>query len=166
MTADEVKKLLGLVPHPCEGGWFRQTYESDERVAAEAFADVRYAGARLTGTAIYYLLESDSFSEMHRLRSDEVFHFYAGDAVEMLQLDQQAGGRSGRRRKAAGGGATRRVARIAAGGGRPVGAAWVYRQPRLRVRGLRGGQSFGAECRVAPVRRADPRADAVVLSKF
>jgi hypothetical protein len=93
MTADEVKKLLGLVPHPCEGGWFRQTYESDERVAAEAFADVRYAGARLTGTAIYYLLESDSFSEMHRLRSDEVFHFYAGDAVEMLQLDQQAGGR-------------------------------------------------------------------------
>ena len=53
MTADEVKKLLGLVPHPCEGGWFRQTYESGERVAAEVFADQRYASARLTGTAIY-----------------------------------------------------------------------------------------------------------------
>jgi len=93
MTADEVKKLLGLVPHPCEGGWFRQTYESGERVAAEVFADQRYASARLTGTAIYYLLESGSFSEMHRLCSDEIFHFYAGDAVEMLQLDEQAGGR-------------------------------------------------------------------------
>jgi predicted cupin superfamily sugar epimerase len=93
MTADEVKKLLGLKPHPCEGGWFRQTYAANEQVAAEAFAEGRYASARLTGTAIYYLLEQDTFSEMHRLRSDEVFHFYAGDAVEMLQLDQQAGGR-------------------------------------------------------------------------
>ena len=92
MTADEVKKLLGLEPHPCEGGWFRQTYESGERVAAEAFADGRYEGARLTGTVIYYLLEPDSFSEMHRVKSDEVFHFYAGDAVEMLQLDEQGSG--------------------------------------------------------------------------
>jgi predicted cupin superfamily sugar epimerase len=63
-----------------------RTYEAAEFVAAEAFADARYAGARRTGTAIYYLLEPDTFSEMHRLRSDEVFHFYAGDAVEMLQL--------------------------------------------------------------------------------
>jgi predicted cupin superfamily sugar epimerase len=86
MTADEVKKLLGLAPHPREGGWYVRTYESGERVAAEAFADGRYAGPRWTGTAIYYLLEPGTFSEMHRLRSDEVFHFYAGDAVEMLQL--------------------------------------------------------------------------------
>ena len=93
MTADEVKKLLGLVPHPCEGGWFRRTYESGERIAAEAFADSRYVGARMTGTAIYYLLEPGTFSEMHRLRSDEIFHFYAGDAVEMLQLDEQGSGR-------------------------------------------------------------------------
>jgi hypothetical protein len=92
MTADEVKELLGLVPHPCEGGWFRRTYESGERIAAEAFADRRYMGERLTGTAIYYLLEPGTFSEMHRLRSDEIFHFYAGDAVEMLQLDEQGSG--------------------------------------------------------------------------
>jgi uncharacterized protein len=91
MTAAEVKRLLGLVPHPCEGGWYVRTYESGERVAAEAFADGRYAGARHTGTAIYYLLERGTFSEMHRLKSDEVFHFYAGDAVELLQLEE--GGR-------------------------------------------------------------------------
>jgi uncharacterized protein len=86
MTAEDVKKLLGLVPHPREGGWYVRTYEAEELVAAAAFGDGRYAGARRTGTAIYYLLEPGSFSEMHRLKSDEVFHFYAGDAVEMLQL--------------------------------------------------------------------------------
>ena len=86
MTAEDVKKLLGLAPHPREGGWFVRTYEAGESIAAEAFGDGRYAGARRTGTAIYYLLEPGTFSEMHRLKSDEVFHFYAGDAVEMLQL--------------------------------------------------------------------------------
>ena len=92
MTAEEVKKLLGLKPHPREGGWYVRTYEAAELVAAAAFADGRYAGPRRTGTAIYYLLEPDTFSEMHRLQSDEVFHFYAGDAVEMLQLRESGSG--------------------------------------------------------------------------
>jgi predicted cupin superfamily sugar epimerase len=86
MTAEDVKKLLGLKPHPREGGWYVRTYEAVETVGAEAFGDGRYPSARRTGTAIYYLLEPETFSEMHRLKSDEVFHFYAGDAVEMLQL--------------------------------------------------------------------------------
>jgi uncharacterized protein len=86
MTADDVKKLLGLRPHPREGGWYVRTYEAAETVGAEAYGDRRYAGTRRTGTAIYYLLEPETFSEMHRLKSDEVFHFYAGEAVEMLQL--------------------------------------------------------------------------------
>lgn len=92
MTAEDVKKMLGLVPHPREGGWYVRTYEAAEIIAAEAFEDVRYAGARRTATAIYYLLEPDTFSEMHRLKSDEVFHFYAGDAVEMLQLTSDGKG--------------------------------------------------------------------------
>lgn len=92
MTAKEVKELLGLQPHPREGGWYVRTYEASELVAAEAFADGRYAGARRTGTAIFYLLEPETFSEMHRLRSDEVFHFYAGDVVEMLQLKEGGSG--------------------------------------------------------------------------
>ena len=94
MTANEVKKILGLVPHPCEGGYYVRTYESGEKVAANAFADGRYPGPRFTATAIYYLLEPDTFSEMHRLKSDEVFHFYAGDAVEMLQLLPDGSGRT------------------------------------------------------------------------
>src|ERR1700734_358882 len=92
MTAEEVKRLLGLKPHPREGGWYVRTYEASELVAAETFADGRYDRERRTGTAIYYLLERDTFSEMHRLKSDEVFHFYAGDEVEMLQLTEKGKG--------------------------------------------------------------------------
>jgi hypothetical protein len=79
MTADEIKSLLKLEPHPREGGCFRQTYIAAERVELPR-------GSRSVGTAIYYLLESENFSEMHCLASDEVFHFYLGDPVEMLQL--------------------------------------------------------------------------------
>lgn len=86
MNANDVRRLLGLVPHPREGGWYARTYEAAEMVPATVFADGRYEGARRTSTAIYYLLESETFSEIHLLQSDEIFHFYAGDAVEMLQL--------------------------------------------------------------------------------
>ena len=88
LSAEDVKRLLGLKPHPREGGWYVRAYEANEWVSAEVFEDRRYAGERRTGTAIYYLLEPGTFSEMHRLKSDEVFHFYAGDAVEMLQLKE------------------------------------------------------------------------------
>jgi predicted cupin superfamily sugar epimerase len=78
MTAEDVKKLLGLKPHPQEGGWYVRTYEASEFVSASAFCDARYGGARRTGTAIYYLLEADTFSEMHRLQSDEVSFLCGG----------------------------------------------------------------------------------------
>ncbi|HVC48022.1 MAG TPA: cupin domain-containing protein [Terracidiphilus sp.] len=79
MTADEIKALLALEPHPVEGGSFRRTYTSATAVQLAR-------GVRPAGTAIYYLLEPGTFSEMHVLTSDEIFHFYAGDPVEMLQL--------------------------------------------------------------------------------
>ncbi len=88
MTADEVKRLLGLRPHPREGGWYVRTYEAQERVA-DADSD---RGTRRIATAIYYLLETGTFSEMHRLASDEIFHFYAGDAVEQVQLFEDGSG--------------------------------------------------------------------------
>src|SRR5215469_12265711 len=86
MTADEVKRLLHLRPHPREGGWFVRTYQASEAIPPESFSDGRYNEPRHIGTAIYYLLEPETFSEMHLLASDEIFHHYAGDAVEMLQL--------------------------------------------------------------------------------
>jgi len=89
VTADEIRALLDLAPHP-EGGFFRETYRAAEALPAGALP-ARYGGDRALGTAIYYLLAPDAFSALHRLRSDEVFHFYAGDPVEMLLL--AAGGR-------------------------------------------------------------------------
>src|SRR5271167_3274237 len=79
MTADEIKALLKLAPHPVEGGFFRRTYTSAGTVELPR-------GLRAQGTAIYYLLEAGTFSEMHVLESDEIFHFCLGDPVEMLQL--------------------------------------------------------------------------------
>ena len=79
MTAEQIKALLRLDPHPIEGGHFRQTW------AAPGTLDLPQ-GRRSPGTAIYYLLEKGQFSEMHMLDSDEMFHFYLGDPVEMLQL--------------------------------------------------------------------------------
>jgi uncharacterized protein len=85
MTADQIKSLLHLEPHPVEGGWFRRTYTSAGSVELAR-------GMRAQGTAIYYLLEAGTFSEMHVLASDEIFHFYFGDPVEMLQLHEDGRG--------------------------------------------------------------------------
>src|SRR5580658_9316756 len=83
MTASEIKALLKLEPHPVEGGHFRRTYTSGLLIdVPRREGSVR----RAAGTAIYYLLEPGTFSEMHMLASDEIFHFYLGDPVEMLQL--------------------------------------------------------------------------------
>jgi predicted cupin superfamily sugar epimerase len=79
MNVADVKRLLGLEAHPVEGGSFRRTYESRERIATPH-------GERFASTAIYYLLEPGTFSEMHVLKVDELYHFYLGAPVEMLQL--------------------------------------------------------------------------------
>ena len=70
---------LQLEAHP-EGGYFRQTYRSDVMIAREALP-AGFAGARAASTAIYFLLEGKKFSAFHRLRSDEVWHFYVGDPL-------------------------------------------------------------------------------------
>jgi hypothetical protein len=79
MTADEIKALLKLDPHPVEGGYFRRTFTSAGMTELPR-------GMRAQSTAIYYMLERGTFSELHVLDSDELFHFYLGDPVEMLQL--------------------------------------------------------------------------------
>lgn len=79
MTAQEVIDLLQLEPLEMEGGFFRQNYKN----SAEA-----ENGAPLS-TAIYYLLTPDTFSCLHHLPADEVYHFYLGDPVELLLLDEK-----------------------------------------------------------------------------
>jgi predicted cupin superfamily sugar epimerase len=74
-----------MKPLPHEGGYYVETYRSDEKIA-QAALPTRYTGERNLSTAILYLLTPDTFSALHRLKSDEIFHFYLGDAVTMLIL--------------------------------------------------------------------------------
>lgn len=67
---------LSLQPHP-EGGYYRQTYRAELVVPKEALPR-EFTGPRAVATAIYFLLEGEDFSAFHRLRSDELWHFYAG----------------------------------------------------------------------------------------
>lgn len=75
-TAEQVIEALGLVPLSEEGGLVLETYRS---TATTAEGDA-------AGTAIFYLLRGSSFSHLHRLRGDELYHFYLGDPVELVEL--------------------------------------------------------------------------------
>jgi predicted cupin superfamily sugar epimerase len=85
MNAEEIIHLLGLRPLREEGGYFNEIYKCQELIPRKALPE-RYRGKRSFGTAIYYLLTPDQVSSLHRLESDEIFHFYLGDPVTMLQL--------------------------------------------------------------------------------
>ena len=83
--AEELIIHLGLKPLPWEGGWYRETWRTESTIPSDVLGDA-YSGGRSAGTAIYYLLTPETVSRMHRLPSDETFHFYMGDVVEMLLL--------------------------------------------------------------------------------
>ena len=85
LTADNIRDILHLQPHPIEGGYFAETYRSELKIPDDVVGPA-YAGERLIGTAIFYLLTPETFSALHRLPGDELFHFYLGDPVEMLHL--------------------------------------------------------------------------------
>ena len=85
MTADQLVRLLQLEPLHGEGGFFRQTWVSPQRLTPGTY-DARVE--KPLGTAIYYLVTDadDGFSALHRLPTDEIYHFYLGDPVEQLLL--------------------------------------------------------------------------------
>ena len=86
-NGQEIIAALGLKPHPIEGGFFRETYRSPGMVPAGSLPRAYSSQSdRSLGTAIYYLLTAGTFSEMHRLPTEEVFHLYLGGPVRMLQL--------------------------------------------------------------------------------
>jgi uncharacterized protein len=86
-NASQIIEALGLQPHPIEGGFFRETYRSAGSIPAAGLPSAyQTESSRSFGTAIYYLLTPETFSEMHRLPTEEVFHLYLGGPVRMLQL--------------------------------------------------------------------------------
>ncbi|MEW4569582.1 cupin domain-containing protein [Tautonia sp. JC769] len=76
---------LGLQPHP-EGGYFRETYRAQDTIEAGAVGG-RFAGPRSTSTSIYFLLTAESFSSLHRMKSDEVWNFHAGSSLTVHVID-------------------------------------------------------------------------------
>jgi len=122
-----------------EGGFFRETYRGRR-------ARCRCPRDRSFSTAIYYLLTPNTFSELHRLASDEVFHFYVGSPVRMLQLFPDGQGReivlgsdvlAGQQPQVV---VPRGVWQgKSAGAGRQLRAARLHRRPRLRLRDYEAG---------------------------
>jgi predicted cupin superfamily sugar epimerase len=77
---------LGLIAHP-EGGYYRETYRSGLSIARAALPP-QFTGPRLVLTAIYFLLDGENFSAFHRLRSDEMWHLYAGGPLAVHVIEE------------------------------------------------------------------------------
>ena len=86
MEFEKYIETLNLQPHP-EGGWYKEVYRSIEKYP---YGDGNFPSERNYCTAIYFLITTGKFSAFHRIKSDETWHFYAGDALEVIEID--AGG--------------------------------------------------------------------------
>lgn len=86
LSADEVIARLGLRPLPGEGGYFTERYRAGWILSPNAMPG-SYPAERIAATAIYFLITPDQFSALHRLRGDELWHFYLGDPVELVTID-------------------------------------------------------------------------------
>ena len=78
---NDVIAQLGLLPHP-EGGYYKETYRSSSTTI-----NTMNNASRSLSTGIYFLLTADNFSALHKIQSDEMWHFYAGDTIEIVEID-------------------------------------------------------------------------------
>jgi uncharacterized protein len=90
ITAAELIKHFEMQKHP-EGGYFKEVYRSTEVLPQHALPP-RYTGERCFSTSIYFLLAGGTLSRLHRLASDEVWHFYLGQPLELLQISPDGQG--------------------------------------------------------------------------
>ncbi len=74
-------EALELKKHP-EGGYYKELYRSDGKIASDALGE-RFSGSRSFCTSIYFLLTAASFSSFHKIKQDEIWHFYEGSAIEL-----------------------------------------------------------------------------------
>lgn len=74
---------LKLSQHP-EGGFFKETYRSEH-----VFTPEGYTGERSVSTSIYYMLGQNDFSSFHKLKSDEIWHYYFGDTARLHMIDSE-----------------------------------------------------------------------------
>ncbi len=134
-TPEDIIQALHLQPHP-EGGWYRETYRSAESIPHSGLPG-RFSGPRPFATAIYFLLTADTFSALHRIRSDELWHFYAGSPLTIHVIEPEGAYR-----------AIRLGPDVARGETLPGGGAG-----RLLVRRARRGRRAASPWSAAPWRR-------------
>ena len=79
--AENIAKKLQLTPHP-EGGYYKETYRSHGVIKKDSLSD-DISGDRNYSTSIYFLLTSDAFSAFHRIKQDEIWHFYKGSPIKL-----------------------------------------------------------------------------------
>jgi len=83
--ADQWIETLHMRPHP-EGGWYSKAYRSSESIPHRCLPD-RFTGDRFYSTAIYFLLKAPEVSSLHRIRQDELWHFYDGGSLTVHVID-------------------------------------------------------------------------------
>ncbi len=83
-TVEAYVQMLQLEPHP-EGGFYKRTYESELLLRADALPE-NFTGDRHASTAIYFLLGGTDFSAFHRIKSDELWHFYDGGGLHIYVI--------------------------------------------------------------------------------
>lgn len=86
-TIEQLVDFYQLKPHP-EGGFYKETYRSKESISQQSLPD-RFVGERSFSTAIYFLLPAGHYSAFHRIKSDELWHFYAGEALHIYVIDEE-----------------------------------------------------------------------------
>ncbi|HMT29245.1 MAG TPA: cupin domain-containing protein [Bacteroidia bacterium] len=79
----EYVKILQMMPHP-EGGWYKEVYRSPGQISGEG----DFPAGRNYATSIYFLIEAQNFSSFHRIQSDETWHFYSGDPLEVIEINE------------------------------------------------------------------------------
>ena len=145
LSADDVIALLDLRPLAEEGGFYAETY----RLFGAGAPTESPPGSRPLATAIYYLVTPDAFSALHRLPTDELFHFYLGDPVEQLQLRPDGTGRvvtlgvdlkAGQRPQAVVSGGVWQGSRLAAGGAHGFALLGTTMTPGFDVATYEGGR--------------------------
>lgn len=86
---EEIIKRIELIPHP-EGGYYREIYRSEEKIDIIHLPE-RFNGERSFSTSIYYMLVKEQISVFHKLKSDEIWHFYYGSPLFIHLLDTKSG---------------------------------------------------------------------------
>ena len=86
MNVEIIVKQLELLPHP-EGGYYKETYRSPLLLSQQCLSS-DFKGERNIATGIYFLIEKGNFSALHKIKSDETWHFYQGDALEVIEITE------------------------------------------------------------------------------